>query len=336
MTKASDIILAARRAQNGDSKPPDRVIMACRNAILVHPSEHTRRAYIHDLDFFVRSISYGSNQGEAHVLLNLPRMFRREHAIAYRDLLRSSLSSRGRPLSDGTVNRRLAVMSAIFREFMREGLVATNPFKGLTAGYRCDPTPALSNEERQRLLDAPDFEAAKTRSERQRRLRDKCLLALLFVHGIRQQEARLVRTTDLGTNQGYYTITVKQKRNLTIVHRLHPKLHHYIELYRGEFMDGDGYVFTGLARNGNSAPGRPLSPQAIGYIVERWAEVAGIKQRVTPHVGRATVITQALKKAPLQVVARSIGHASIESTARYDRNRNRMDQAIMTYQDCEL
>jgi site-specific recombinase XerD len=143
-------------------------------------------------------------------------------------------------------------MSAVFREFMREGLVATNPFKGLTAGYRCDPTPALSNDERQRLLDAPDFEAAKTKGERQRRLRDKCLLALLFVHGIRQQEARLVKTTDLGTNQGYYTLTVKQKGGATITHRLHPKLHHYIEVYRGEFMGGGGYLFTGLARNGVS------------------------------------------------------------------------------------
>ncbi len=145
-----------------------------------------------------------------------------------------------------------------------------------------------------------------------------------------------MKTTDLGTNQGYYTLAVKQKGGTTITHRLHPKLHHYIELYKDEFMDDDGYLFTGLARNGNSKPGRPLSPQAIGYIVERWGKVAGLKQRVTPHVGRATVITEALKKAPLQVVARSIGHASIESTARYDRTRNRMEEAIVIYQEIAL
>ena len=63
-------------------------------------------------------------------------------------------------------------------------------------------------------------------------------------------------------------------------------------------------------------------------------QTAGIKQHVTPHVGRGSVIIQALTKASLQVVARSIDHVSIESTARYDRNR--MDEAIMTYQDWEL
>ncbi len=45
---------------------------------------------------------------------------------------------------------------------------------------------------------------------------------------------------------------------------------------------------------------------------------------------------EALKKASLQVVSRGIGHESIESAARYDRNRNRMDQSVMIFQDCEL
>ena len=145
-----------------------------------------------------------------------------------------------------------------------------------------------------------------------------------------------MKISDIGTNQGYYTLTVNQKGGTTISHRLHPKLYHYIELYREEFMEQDGYLFIGLARNGNSKPGKPLTPQAINYIVRKWAKVAGIAQRVTPHVGRATVITEALRKASLQVVARSIGHASVESTARYDRNRNRMDQAVMLYQEVEF
>jgi site-specific recombinase XerD len=320
-----------------DSPRLQTLFAAYKSALHSHESPNTRRAYSRDLDRFVWEFSevYGNSIRE--VLLNLPYLVKRQHAIWYRDHLRDLISSRGRPLADATINRRLSVMSAVFREFVHAGIINNNPFKGLTAGYRCDPTPALSNEERQRLVQAPDFEKAQTPKERQRRLRDRCLLALLFVHGIRREEARLVKTGDITTNQGYQVLTVRQKGGGTISHRLHPKLFHYIEMYCQEFMpDDEVYLFTGLARNGNSEPGKAISAQAINDIVAHWARKAGITKKVTPHVGRATVITEALKKAPLQVVSRSIGHATIETTARYDRTRNRMDQAIMNYQACEL
>lgn len=320
-----------------DSPRLQTLFAAYKSALHSHESPNTRRAYSRDLDRFVWEFTEFYGYPIREVLLNLPHLVKRQHAIWYRDRLRTLISTRGRPLADATINRRLAVMSAIFREFMHAGIINNNPFKGLTAGYRCDPTPALSNEERQRLVQAPDFENAPTPKERQRRLRDRCLLALLFVHGIRREEARLVRACDITTNQGYQVLTVRQKGGGTISHRLHPKLFHYIEVYRQEFMAGDdGYLFTGLARNGNSEPGQAISPQAINDIVTYWARKAGIDKKVTPHVGRATVITEALKKAPLQVVSRSIGHATIETTARYDRTRNRMDQAVVTFQDVQL
>jgi integrase/recombinase XerD len=336
-TPSHELIVLEHGSGGRDSPRLRTLFGAYKSALHGHESPNTRKAYGRDLDRFVWEFCEFYGYSIRHALLTLPQLVKRQHAIWYRDQLRSLVSMRGRPLADATINRRLAVMSAIFREFVYAGIINNNPFKGLTAGYRCDPTPALSNEERQRLVQAPNFESASTPKERQRLLRDRCLLALLFVHGIRREEARLLRACDILTNQGYQVFKVRQKGGGTIVHRLHPRLYHYIEIYRKEFVRGDdGYLFTGLARNGNSEPGHAISPQAINHIVAHWARKAAIDKNVTPHVGRATVITEALKRASLQAVSRSIGHATIETTARYDRTRNRMDQSVMSFQNCEF
>jgi len=322
-----------------DESPETRTLLqAYRNVLLCHESPNTRKAYARDLDWFVGLYCEYHDRGEMDALLNLHRLVTRSKAIWYRDTMRSVTGAWGKPLADATINRRLAVMSTVFREFHRAGLISSNPFKGLTAGYRCDPTPALSKEDRQKLIRAPDYLNAATIEDRQRLHRDRILLILLFVHGIRREEARLVQGLDIGESQGYPVISVRAKGGGTILHRLHPGLAELIDLYRREFLpDPDGYVFTGLSNNGTGNPDKPISPQAVNWIVKHWAKVAGITQRVTPHVGRASVITLALQNgAPLQVVSHAIGHASIETTARYDRSRNRIDQAVMLFQDCEL
>lgn len=322
----------------GDSTQFENLFAAYRIALTRHDSTLSRKAYARDLDLCVWTISEYSGFTVQEVVLKLPHFINRQRALWYRDQLRETLSNRGKPLADATINRRLAVMSAVFREFVSAGIIASNPFKGLTLTRgRTDPTPALSNEERQLLVQAPDFESAETAHDRRRLLRDRILLGLLFVHGIRREEARLVRFSDVSMNQGYQVLTVRQKGGKIITHRLHPKVYHYMQIYRAEFLaKDDDFLFGGLTRNGISKSDEPMSPQAINYVVRFWAHKAGIKQRTTPHVGRATVITEALKKAPLQVVSRGIGHASIETTARYDRSRTRLDQSPMSFQQVEL
>ena len=336
----SNLILTRLSQSAGENSTQlENLLMAYRIALTRHDSIRSRLAYARDLDLCIWTIAEYSGHSVQEVALKLPHLINRQRALWYRDHLREAVSNRGKPLADGTINRRLAVMSAVFREFVNAGIISSNPFKGLTLTRgRTDPTPALSNEERQRLVIAPDFENARSLFERQRCLRDRILLALLFVHGIRREEARLARFSDVTMNQGYQVLTVRQKGGKIITHRLHPKVYHYMQIYRAEFLEkDDAFLFGGLTRNGISKSDQPMSPQAINYIVQFWARKAGIKNsRVTPHVGRATVITEALKKAPLQVVSRGIGHATIETTARYDRARTRLDQSPMSFQQVEL
>ncbi len=64
----------------------------------------------------------------------------------------------------------------------------------------------------------------------------------------------------IGTDQGYYTLTVKQKGGVTIPLRLYAKLYHYIQMYRAEVMEEDSYLFKGRAWNGNSRRGSHCLP----------------------------------------------------------------------------
>lgn len=337
----SNLILTRLSPSAGENSTQlENLLTAYRIALTRHDSIRSRMAYARDLDLCIWTIAEYSGHTVQEVALKLPHLINRQRALWYRDHLRESVSSRGKPLADATINRRLAVLSAVFREFIRAGLISSNPFEGLTLTRgRSDPTPALSNEERQRLVQAPDFESAATPYDRRRLLRDRILLGILFVMGLRREEVRCARYSDVGMNQGYQTLTVRQKGGKIIAHRLHPKLYHYIQMYRTECLEkDDDFLFGGMTRNGISkAPEQPLSPQAVNYLVARYAKMAGIKQPVSCHSGRATAITQSLiKGAPLQVVSRAIGHSSIETTARYDRTKDRMEKAIVTFQDVQL
>jgi integrase/recombinase XerD len=64
--------------------------------------------------------------------------------------------------------------------------------------------------------------------------------------------------------------------------------------------------------------GKRLSREAVWRLVKRWAEVAGVRERVTPHTFRHSFATHLLEGgADLRVVQALLGHASISTTQLY-------------------
>jgi integrase len=80
----------------------------------------------------------------------------------------------------------------------------------------------------------------------------------------------------------------------------------------------DQPVFVALGRHGDTAP-KPLSNSALHKLLGRYAKAAGIPARLAhPHVLRAFYATTlAGEGVPVHVIARRLGHASIETTNRY-------------------
>jgi integrase len=82
--------------------------------------------------------------------------------------------------------------------------------------------------------------------------------------------------------------------------------------------DNPGALFVPVRRHGERA-GMQLSTQAIYNILRKRAEQAGV-QAVSPHDLRRTLITHLLARGvDLVTVSRIAGHASVTTTAHYDR-----------------
>jgi len=140
------------------------------------------------------------------------------------------------------------------------------------------------------------------------------LLFLLYYGGLRVSEAvgtlwqDLAERQDLGSGQ----ITVFGKgdkpRTVPFPARI------WQELMKG--METESKIGLGfLLRNGK---GRSLTPNSAWRMVKRIVRRAGIDRPVSPHFFRHAHATHAIEGgAPLHVVQRTLGHASLTTTDRY-------------------
>ena len=98
-----------------------------------------------------------------------------------------------------------------------------------------------------------------------------------------------------------------------------------LELLRDWWRDGRhlgvllprGWLFPG--RN----PVVPLSTRQLNRAVHAAAEAAGIKKRVSPHTLRHSFATHLLEQdTDIRVIQVLLGHAKLDTTARYTRVAN--------------
>jgi integrase/recombinase XerD len=86
------------------------------------------------------------------------------------------------------------------------------------------------------------------------------------------------------------------------------------------FVRGDwaGPLFVPVLKSGKLAQGR-LAPQSVRYVLQKRARAAGIKD-FSPHDLRRTFVGDLLEAgADISTAQKMAGHASVVTTARYDR-----------------
>ena len=211
---------------------------------------------------------------------------------------------------------KLAVLRRFYAAAVVEGLRPDNPALGVhPPRERRAPEllPCLVEGELLRLL------AAVPRAETAPALRDRALLALLAVQGLRTVEVARANVGDLYHGDPV-VLRVRGKTRERLL-PLRPDLATVLQAYlaaRGP-VDRDAAGTPLVAAVGHRAGGQRLSRRGIRHVVDGYLRQAGLKRPgVSDHALRHTAATLAYKYTrDLRAVQHMLGHADPRTTARY-------------------
>jgi integrase/recombinase XerD len=141
--------------------------------------------------------------------------------------------------------------------------------------------------------------------------RDRVLLKLLYVSGVRVSELCGLKWCDAIPRTEGGQITVFGKRGKTRTILLKPKSWAQLLAIRGDASPVDA-MFPSRKGGGH------LDTSQVRRIVYAAAKKAGLEQKVSPHWMRHAHASHALdRSAPIHLVQSTLGHASVSTTGRY-------------------
>ncbi|MES2088316.1 MAG: site-specific tyrosine recombinase/integron integrase [Patescibacteria group bacterium] len=169
----------------------------------------------------------------------------------------------------------------------------------------------ISKDELKRLLEAPDKE-----KNFERKFRDKAIMEMLFSTGLRVSElCSLTNDLDLRLDE----FSIRGKGGKVRVVFLSDEAKHAVKEYLALRKDMSDALFVKLSdetkKNGDVSG---LTRRSVERIVKRYATIAGISKKVTPHVIRHVFATDLLSNgADIRSVQAMLGHANIGTTQIY-------------------
>lgn len=295
---------------------------------LIQLSPHTQRAYRRDLQDFFAFLKL-KDLWDTWTLKVGPAQ-----VAEYREYL---LHSRG--LSKTTVTRKIAVVKSFFKWSLAQGITEKNPAELVKSFPQSQDskTGFLAEEEINLLL----FALSQFRQEKLSAALAKVGVETLLMLGLRRSEACAIRAEHLEYLEGRWLVRVQGKgnreRRLPIPPRLLKTWAAWLarindEAPRGSFKEFPAAWMDWKKRSGAqplliSTRGKTfeeaLSTSELARIVRKVCRKAGIVNRVSPHVLRATAITHALDQgASHRGVQQMAGWTSPLMITRYDKRRN--------------
>ncbi len=237
---------------------------------------------------------------------------RRPGAKAYR-LLGEQVSSGG-SMTKKTQNYYLIALRIFLKFLTRRGITSLPADTIELAKVNERSIDVVSKEELERLLDAPNKE-----KNPERRARDKAILELLFSTGLRVSELCSL-TNDLDIKLDEFSIRGKggKVRVVFLSDEAKKCIKEYLDLR--ENMSNALFVpiMSDQPADKKKEIPRGLDRRTIERIVKKYATLAGITKKITPHVIRHVFATDLLSNgADLRSVQAMLGHANIATTQIY-------------------
>jgi len=212
-----------------------------------------------------------------------------------------------------TQNYYLIALRAFLKYLRKRGVESLNPERIELAKVSERSLDLISPAELDRLMKAPDVAT-------ERGLRDKAILELLFSTGLRVSELCALSVDDIDLSGVEFSVRGKgdKVRVVFISESAKEALRAYIKARK----DMNDAMFIQYGKNVKKAAKNNedlrLSPRSVQRVIKRYATIAGITRKVTPHVIRHSFATDLLSNgADLRSVQALLGHANIATTQIY-------------------
>lgn len=210
--------------------------------------------------------------------------------------------------SDATKARITASLRAFFRYLVSIGAVSENPVTAANKSKVAKKLPGvLDSSDIIKLLSQPSGDDYKS-------IRDKAMLELLYATGIKVSELLELRVFDFNVQLGILHLrNGKKERIIPIYPAAVKSVSEYLVNVRPAIVleVEQDKLFTNMN-------GQPMSRQGFWKLIKHYADVAGIKEEITPHTLRHSFAAHLLENgARLQDIKEMLGHSDISSTQIY-------------------
>ena len=281
-------------------------------------SPHTCRCYQRDLegfdDFLKNSGMYLTSSGEV------------ELGKVDRIAIRKYLSFLHRKNKKSSIARKISTLRSFFRYLNREQLIPSNPAKSVSTPKVEKTLPTtLTVDEAFRLMESPKSFSEKSSPSgfKNKRLRDRAILELLYSSGLRVSELVGLDSNQIDQDLGIVKVMGKGRKE-----RIVPVGIKAVESLKA-YLDERGLI-KGLRPGGkasgpegeeplfvNSLGGR-LTARSVGRLIKKYTRHSGIFRKVSPHSLRHTFATHLLDAgADIREIQEMLGHSSLSTTQRY-------------------
>jgi len=268
-------------------------------------SPHTCRCYQRDLegfeDFLKSSGMYLTPSGDV------------ELGKVDRIAIRKYLSFLHRKNRKSSIARKISTLRSFFKYLVREEMVSSNPAKSVSTPKVEKTLPTtLTVDEAFRLMESPKSLSGKSsEGSKERSLRDRAILELLYSSGLRVSELVGLNWNQLDQDLGIVRVMGKGRKE-----RIVPVGAKAIEALKA-YLEERGSVEGGNPLFINSMGGR-LTARSVGRLIKKYSRHSGIFRKVSPHSLRHTFATHLLDAgADIREIQEMLGHSSLSTTQRY-------------------
>lgn len=207
-----------------------------------------------------------------------------------------------------SVNRKLSSLKSFYRYLQKMGLISISPLKKISGPKAKKPIPSFINySDMEKVLDI------ETEDNDYESFRDKVILELFYVTGMRRAELIGLTDKDIDLYSGSIRVTGKRnkQRIIPISKNTITLIGTYLEIRNKNFENQTVAFFV-------KKDGEPIYPMLIHRVVSSHLKWIPTLAKASPHVLRHSFATGMLNNgADINAVKELLGHSSLASTEIY-------------------